>query len=97
MDGKTANPVEIGQWVKVLDWCGRVTDIARSETKIMIQVHSFKGVWNHHPTEWIEYREDMLRPATPEEIERDRERYLEHLRRATRDIEELGKLSSRSE
>ena len=81
--------IQVGQWIKVLDWCGRIADIAKSETKVMVQVQSFKGVWNHHPTEWLEYKDGMMRPATPDEIERDRERYLSH---ATRTIEELSSL-----
>ena len=85
----TTDVPEIGQWVKVSDWCGRIIDIARSETQTMIQVRSFKGIWNHHPTEWLEYREGIMRPASPEEVERDRARYLGHISRA---IEELSDL-----
>ena len=81
--------IGIGQWVKVSDWCGRIVDIARSETHTMVQIRSFKGIWNHQPTEWLEYREDMMRPASPEEVERDRARYLAHISRA---IEELSDL-----
>jgi hypothetical protein len=53
----TPDFIRVGQWIKVLDWCGRIADIARSETKVMVQVQSFKGVWNHHPTEWLEYKD----------------------------------------
>jgi hypothetical protein len=78
-----------GQWVKILDWCGVIVDIAESDQAVLFKVESFKGVWNHHPTEWLEYRAGAVEPATPEQVALDAERFLRHLQQQVKAIERL--------
>lgn len=81
MDTSLPDYLRVGQWVKILDWCGKIVDIAESGQAVLLKVESFKGVWNHHPTEWLEYRPGAIEPATDEQIAADAERFMRHLQR----------------
>ena len=61
--------IKVDDYVKILDWCGRVVDIAKSDTRTMLLVESPKGIWLNHPTEWIEYNESRVALATEQEVE----------------------------
>jgi hypothetical protein len=69
----------LGDWVKVSDWCGKIDDIATSEDgAVMLKIVSFKGIWNHHPYEWLEYREGAIVHATDEQVYADYLRFLSY-------------------
>jgi hypothetical protein len=86
----------IGDWVKVLDWCGRIDDIATSEDgAVMLKIVSFKGIWNHHPYEWLEYREGAIVRASFEQVQLDYERFLSYASENAEDIECLHREASK--
>ena len=74
----TPNMPAIGQYIKVLDWVGRIEDVAKSETRTMILVLSPKGIWLNHPTEWLEWDANRIEIASVNNIldEVSRRRYV---------------------
>lgn len=82
---------KVGDWVKVSDWCGRVADIAVSESgAVMMKIVSFKGIWNHHPFEWLEYRQGAIVHASFEQVQLDYERFTSYARRGIDDMTNLA-------
>jgi hypothetical protein len=85
-----ARDLGIGDWVKVLDWCGRIDDIATSEDgAVMLKIVSFKGIFNHHPHEWLEYIDGMIVPATKDQVEMSRGVFVKLALRQLSDIDKL--------
>lgn len=80
---------KVGDWVRVLDWVGRIDDIAISENIVMLKIVSFKGIWNHHPYEWLEYREGAIVHASFEQAQLDYERFVSYSQRAMVDMSKL--------
>lgn len=88
--------LKVGDWVKVLDWVGRIDDIATSGIgTIMIKITSFKGIWNHHASEWLEYKPEYapgaIVKATNEQIIADYMRFSTHAQICANDIYKLVK------
>lgn len=73
--------VKVGGWVKILDWCGKIKDIAVSENgSVILKVASFKGIWNHHREELVELNDSVTR-ATSKMILADKERFEKHAKK----------------
>ena len=71
-------------------WCvGQVVDIAISEDRVMLLVASLKGVWRNHGTEWLEYHDGMIEPATPEDVMHDIQKYRAYIQKTFDDFESL--------
>jgi hypothetical protein len=68
-----------GAWIEFAFCVGRIVDIAISEERVMVLVESPKGIWRNHPAEWLEYKPDAIKPATPDRITRDFELYRAHI------------------
>ncbi len=64
-----------GQLVEFAFCVGQVIDIAVSPERVMVLVKSPKGIWRNHPSEWLEFKEGAIKPATLERAERDIELY----------------------
>lgn len=78
-----------GAWIEFAFSVGRVVDIAVSDERVMVLVESPKGIWRNHPAEWLEYKPDAIKPATPERIARDFELYRTHIANMARALEQL--------
>lgn len=71
-------------------WCvGQVVDIVVSDDRIMVWVASLKGVWRHHAAEWLEYHDGMIEPATPDDVQKDIEKYRAYIQKTVADFESL--------
>ena len=81
--------LKIGEWIEFAFCVGRITDIAISNERIMVLVQSPKSVWRNHPAEWLEYKPDAIKLATPERIERDFELYRAHITEMLQALEKM--------
>ena len=79
-----------GVIVKVQFWVGQVEEVAVSDRHIMVLVSSPKGIWRNHPAEWLEFKPEHIRPATPQEIEQDLERHRRYIAKMQADLDSLG-------
>lgn len=78
-----------GAWIEFAFSVGRIVDIALSDQRVMVLVESPKGIWRNHPAEWLEYKPEAIKPATPERIARDFELYRTHIATMARALETL--------
>jgi len=97
MDGKMINKPEwlkSGAPVKVQHWFGIVEDVAVSETRVMVLIKSPKGIWRNQrdASEWLEYIEGQITPATPAELEKDIEAHAERIQRMLNELNTFREL-----
>jgi acetolactate synthase small subunit len=91
MDGQMMNKPEWLQreaLVKVQHWYGIVEDVAVSDKRTMVLIKSPKGIWRNQrdASEWLEYIEGQIVPATPEEMEREITAHAERIKRMLADL-----------
>ena len=91
MDGQMMNKPEWlkrGALVKVQHWYGLVEDVAVSDLHIMVLIKSPKGIWRNQrdASEWLEYIEGQIIPATPDEIEKEINAHAERIQRMLIDL-----------
>ncbi len=79
-----------GAIVRVQFWVGQIDEVALSDKHIMVLVSSPKGIWRNHPAEWLEFKPEHIRPATPEEIAEDLERHRKYIAKMLTDIDALS-------
>jgi hypothetical protein len=70
-----------GALIKFAWYVGQVVDIAVSDERVMVLVASLKEVWRHHDAEWLEYHPGMIELATPDDVQRDIEKYQAHIQK----------------
>jgi hypothetical protein len=77
-----------GALVKVQHWYGFVEDVAVSDQHVMVLVKSPKGIWRNQrdASEWLEYIEGQIIPATPEEMEKEISAHAERIQRMLDDL-----------
>ncbi|HEU0296836.1 MAG TPA: hypothetical protein VFR47_29130 [Anaerolineales bacterium] len=77
-----------GALVKVQHWYGRVEDVAVSDRHVMVLVKSPKGIWRNQrdASEWLEYIEGQITPATPAEMEKEITAHTERIQRMLVDL-----------
>ena len=78
-----------GVIVKVQFWVGQVEEVAVSDKRIMVLVASPKGIWRNHPAEWLEFKPEHIRPATPQEVAQDLERHRQYIAKMLADLDSL--------
>ena len=78
-----------GTWIEFAFSVGRVIDIALSDERAMLLVESPKAIWRNHPAEWLEFKADAIKLATPERIERDFELYRAHITEMLQALEKM--------
>jgi hypothetical protein len=78
-----------GAIVRVQFWVGQVEEVAISEKHIMVLVSSPKGIWRNHPAEWLEFKPEHIRLATPVEIAEDLERHRKYITKMLTDLDVL--------
>jgi hypothetical protein len=78
-----------GIWIEFAFCVGRIVDIAVSVERVMVLVESPKGIWRNHPAEWLEYKPDAIKPASPERIARDFDLYRTHVSEMLRALDSL--------
>ena len=80
-----------GALVKVQHWYGQVEDVAVSDQHIMVLIKSPKGIWRNQrdASEWLEYIEGQITPATPEEMEKEITAHAERIQRMLTDLKEF--------
>ena len=86
MDGQTVNKPEWlkrGALVRVQHWYGIVEDVATSDRRVMVFIKSPKGIWRNQrdASEWLEYIEEQITPATLEEMEKEINAHTERIQR----------------
>ena len=91
MDGSKINKTEWlqrGALVKVQHWYGVVEDVAVSDQRVMVLVKSAKGIWRNQrdASEWLEYIDGQITPATPEEVEKDIAAHAERIQHMLADL-----------
>lgn len=79
-----------GELVEFAFCVGEVVDVAVSPERVMVLVKSPKGIWRNHPTEWLEYKADALKPATRERAERDVKLYRGYILKMLNDLDGLN-------
>jgi predicted DNA-binding transcriptional regulator len=94
MDGQMINKPEWlkhGALVKVQHWYGLVEDVAVSDQHVMVLVKSPKGIWRNQrdASEWLEYVEEQITPATPDEMEKEITAHAERIQRMLADLNEF--------
>ncbi len=94
MDGQTISKPEWlkrGALVKVQHWYGLVEDVATSDRRVMVFIKSPKGIWRNQrdASEWLEYIEGQITPATPEEMEKEINAHAERIQRMLADLNEF--------
>jgi len=77
-----------GVIVRVQHWLGVVEDVAVSELRIMVLIKSPKGIWRNQrdASEWLEYIDGQITPATPEEMEKEINAHAERIQRMLADL-----------
>ena len=98
MDGQMMNKPEWlkrGALVKVQHWYGLVEDVAVSDQHIMVLVRSPKGIWRNQrdASEWLEYIEGQIIPATPNEMEKEIAAHVERIQRMLTDLKEFREVA----
>ena len=80
-----------GALVKVQHWYGLVEDVAVSDQRIMVLIKSPKGIWRNQrdASEWLEYIEEQITPATPAEMEKEINTHTERIQRMLADLKDL--------
>lgn len=78
-----------GQLVEFAFAVGEIIDVAISPERAMVLVSSPKGIWRNHPSEWLEYKEGALKPATLERAERDLALYREYLSKMLIELDKM--------
>ena len=71
--------IQVNDCVTILGHVGIIDDIATSENgKTLILWRSLKGIWNHHPTEWIDITDtkELVKKCTADDINKDIEYYI---------------------
>ena len=91
MDGQMINKPEWlknGALVKVQHWYGLVEDVTVSDQHVMVLVKSPKGIWRNQrdASEWLEYIEGQIIPATPDEMEKEITVHAERIQRMLADL-----------
>jgi len=86
--------IQVNDCVTILGHVGIIDDIATSEQgRTLILWCSLKGIWNHHPQEWIDVTDTIehIKPSTKEDIHKDRQYYLDYcIHKAGNDMVNLG-------
>jgi predicted DNA-binding transcriptional regulator len=98
MDGQTMNKPEWlkrGALVKVQHWYGLVEDVAVSDLHILVLIKSPKGIWRNQreASEWLEYIEGQIIPATPEEMEKEITAHVERIQRMLDDLSKFREMA----
>jgi len=85
--------MDIGDWVKIGYWVGRIEDVLISDERALYLVSSPKGVWRNlfNACEWVEAFPDVvdIMPATEEEIDEDVRRYTHLIEKQLEKMEEM--------
>ena len=94
MDGQMMNKLEWlkrGALVKVQHWYGLVEDVAISDQHVMVLIKSPKGIWRNQrdASEWLEYIEGQIIPATSDEMEKEINAHAERIQRMLADLNEF--------
>ena len=94
MDGQMMNKPEWlkrGALVKVQHWYGFVEDVAVSNLHVMVFIKSPKGIWRNQreASEWLEYIEEQITSATPDEMEKEINAHAERIQRMLADLNEF--------
>ena len=97
MDGQTINKPEWlkrGALVKVQHWYGLVEDVAVSDQHVMVLIKSPKGIWRNQrdASEWLEYIEGQITPATSDEMEKEINAHAERIQRMLTDLSEFREI-----
>jgi len=84
-----------GALVKVQHWYGLVEDVAVSDLHVMALIKSPKGIWRNQrdASEWLEYIEGQITPATPEEMEKEITVHAERIQRMLADLNEFREIA----
>ena len=77
-----------GALVKVQHWYGLVEDVTLSDQHIMVLIKSPKGIWRNQrdASEWLEYMEGQIIPATSDEMEKEITAHAERIQRMLEDL-----------
>ncbi len=77
-----------GTLVKVQHWYGLVEDVAVSDQHVMVLIKSPKGIWRNQrdASEWLEYIEGQIIPATSEEMEKEITAHAERIQQMLADL-----------
>jgi len=77
-----------GALVKVQHWYGLVEDVAVSDQHMMVLIKSPKGIWRNQrdASEWLEYIEGQITPATLDEMEKEINTHTERIQRMLADL-----------
>ncbi len=80
-----------GQLVRVngYHWFGEIVDVAVSDERIMLLIHSPKAIWRNHRPEWLEYHPNQIAPATIEEAAASVDTYIERIEKMLNDTKSL--------
>ena len=94
MDGQmTSRPdwLKYGALVKVQHWYGLVEDVAVSDLHVLVLIKSPKGIWRNQrdASEWLEYVEGQIIPATSDEMEKEINAHAERIQRMLADLNEF--------
>ncbi len=97
MDGQMINKPEWlkrGALVKVQHWYGLVEDVAVSDQHVMVLIKSPKGIWRNqrNASEWLEYIEGQITPATREEMEEEINVHAERIQRMLDELKEFREI-----
>ena len=79
--------LQIGDFVRCGFFVGRIEDIATSERRVMLLIHSPKGVWRNHGPEWIEYDPEAVTKVSGEEYNVEVDRYRERVQETLKQLE----------
>jgi hypothetical protein len=96
MDGQNTNKpawLKRGALVKVQHWVGVVEDVAVSDRRVMVFVKSPKGILRNQrdASEWLEYIEGQIIPATPDELEQEISAHGERIQAMLAELNEFRK------
>jgi hypothetical protein len=94
MDGLIVNKPEWlkrGALVKVQYWFGLVEDVAVSDRRVMVLIKSPKGIWRNQrdASEWLEYIDGQITPATSDEMDKEINIHAERIQRMLADLSEF--------
>ena len=98
MDGQMINKPEWlkrGTLVKVQHWYGLIEDVAVSDQHVMVLVKSPKGIWRNQrdASEWLEYIDEQIIPATSAEMEKEITAHAERIQRMLKDLNEFREVA----
>jgi len=77
--------------IKVQHQYGLVKDVAVSDQHVMVLIKSPKGIWRNQrdASEWLEYIEEQITPATPAEMEKEINTHTERIQHMLTDLNEF--------